>query len=112
LFKAEIEELEIKSESEVLESEYRYKDLDLRALYTGFEDLENIFKHASVKGCWVDIGGGSGRSCLLYSYLTKNPSINLEIDPARASIGQSIASKYQLNSTSLVFDLLTDPIPR
>lgn len=111
LFKDDIEQLEIKGERDVHNSPQRYKDLDLRALYTGFADLENIFQHPSVKGRWVDIGGGSGRSCLLYSFLYKNPSVNLEIDPARAVIATTIAQKYRLETRSLVFDLMTDPIP-
>jgi len=110
-FKTDLEKLEEESEKYVVPEEGRYQGLDLRALYTSFEDLETLFEHPEVGGVWVDLGGGSGRSCLLYSLLKRKPSINLEIDPSRASICSSLAQKYHLPVTSLVVDLLTDSIP-
>lgn len=111
LFKSELERLEQISESFVEDEANRYKGLSLEALYTSFDDLIKIYQHPQVGGIWVDIGGGSGRSCLLYSFITKKPSINLEIDPARAEIGNQLANKFNLNSSSIVCDLLKDDIP-
>lgn len=112
LFKAELEKLEILSEEKVLDQEERYKGLSLSALYTSFEDLINIFKHPQVKGLWVDIGGGSGRSCLLYSFFNNEKSINLEIDHARALIAEQVAQKFTLEVESRVCDLQIDAIPQ
>lgn len=111
IFKTELEQLEKESELSVVADEQRYKDLPLDALYTSFEDLENIFSHPQVDGTWVDLGGGSGRSCLIYSLLTGKPSINLEIDEARASVGHTLGEKYRLNFLSLNIDLGQGEIP-
>jgi len=111
LFKTELEKLESLGEQKVLDQQDRYKGLSLIALYTSFEDLINIFKHPEVKGVWVDIGGGSGRSCLLYSFVKNESSINLEIDPARALIAEQLAQKFMLKVESRVCDLQSDVIP-
>lgn len=109
-FKSDLEELELISEKSVQDQENRYKGLSLQALYTSFDDLINIFNHPAVKGRWVDLGGGSGRSCLLYSFMTAQESFNLEIDWARAKITDLLAKKYNLKASSRVCNLEKDPI--
>lgn len=111
IFKEELEALEKESESEVLDLTDRYKGLALQALYTSFSDLENIMGHKAIKGKWIDIGGGSGRSCLLYSFLKNEESINIEIDPARSRITDILAAKFKLKASSLTSDLLKEEIP-
>lgn len=110
-FKKELEEKEELSEQNVSSLEGRYKDLDRRALYTSFEDLESIFQNPYVSGTWLDLGGGSGRTCLLYSFLTGNESINVEIDEARAKIASELADSHQLTVRNFCEDLLDCLLP-
>lgn len=105
-FKQKLESYELQSERSVLSLNGRYKDLDRRALYTDFEDLENIFKSQYVKGVWLDLGGGSGRTCLLYSFLTSEKSINIEIDSARSQVADKMASDFNLPVKNYCEDLL------
>ncbi len=110
-FKQKLEDLELASERNVLSLNGRYKDLDRQALYTSFEDLENIFKSKYVKGTWLDLGGGSGRTCLLYSFLTSQDSINVEIDSARSKVTDVMACDFNLAVKSFCADLLKCSLP-
>lgn len=110
-FKQQLEEREKQSEQNVLSLEGRYKNLNLQALYTSFEDLESIFQSQYIKGTWLDLGGGSGRTCLLYSFLTGRPSINVEIDSARSHITDLISSQYELPVENFCDDLLKCSLP-
>lgn len=100
-------------EESVETKEGSYKDLNPEALYTSYEDLEEIFSHLPVQGTWVDLGAGVGQSALMYGLLyPERKAIAVEFVHSRVASGQNVAQKLHLKNVAFYErDLLRDEIP-
>ncbi len=90
-----------------------YKNLSDEALYTSYEDLQEIFKHRLIKGKFLDLGCGHGMAPLLYGYLyPKRESAGIEFESERLMVGESFRNNHELINVNLIqADLLETIIP-
>lgn len=91
-----------------------YQGIKEKALYTSREDFLAIFSHPLIQGTLVDLGCGTGESCLLYGSLYPDrQSIGVEFQAARLIPGKKFQTDHKLYNVSLLAqDLLNDPIPQ
>lgn len=90
-----------------------YQGLSKEALYTSQEDFYRIFSHPLVKGSFVDLGCGTGESCLLYGTLFPDrKALGIEFQNERLVEGKKFVQDLELkNVTLLEGDLLHDRLP-
>lgn len=90
-----------------------YQGLKEKALYTAREDLLTILVNPLIRGTFVDLGCGTGESCLLYgSLFPDRQSIGVEFQAARLVPGKKFQLEHELHNVNLLNqDLLKGPIP-
>lgn len=103
-----------KSDSdEVSEREGSYKGIRPEALYNTFEDFLSIFSSPFIGGKFIDLGCGTGLSCLLYSALFPDrESIGIEFELSRLTPAKQFVEENDLQNCSFLHaDLLESKIP-
>ena len=86
-----------------------YQGLSPEALYTSDEDLKRIFQHELVRGTWVDLGAGDGRTVNHYARtFSDRKSIGIELDSQRVKEGHV---DKPVHAQLIQGDLLTCEIP-
>lgn len=90
-----------------------YQGIRPEALYTSHEDLKQIFSHELIQGTFLDLGCGSGETCLYYgSLFPERQSIGIEFQTERLKVGEEFKIANSLHHVSLIQgDLLKIEIP-
>lgn len=99
------------TEANLRASPGNYQGLQEEALYTSYNDLIRIMQDEAITGTWVDLGGGDGRTALLYTELfPARLAYSLEFCPERVSAGRKLIKNQRTHL--LEGDLLYCDIPR
>lgn len=95
---------ELKEDAEDVSSqEGSYKGIRPEALYNSMEDFKRIFSSSFVSGTFVDLGCGTGLSCLVYGALfPERKAIGVEFEPSRLSPGKTFALQNKLTNIEFI----------
>lgn len=103
----------IEDEEEVSSRNGSYRGIRPEALYNSVEDFKRIFSSSRVKGKFIDLGCGTGLSCLLYGALfPEREAVGIEFETSRLAHGKKFILQENLTNVHLLQeDLMTSDLP-